>query len=102
LRHSDPDGVRDPVGYLSRLRGAAQRSWIGVEKILQGGEELPERWPVAGTTGYDFANSVLGLFVDPAGETPLTNVYVSFTGESEDFRATAYQAKHLVMGQLLA
>jgi len=102
VRIDHPDGLRDPLGYLSRLRAGAPRSWIVVEKILQGGEELPERWPVAGTTGYDFANSVLGLFVDPAGETPLTNVYVSFTGESEDFRATAYRAKHLVMGQLLA
>ena len=102
VRIDHPDGLRDPLGYLSRLRAAAPRSWIVVEKILQSGEELPEQWPVAGTTGYDFANRVLGLFVDPGGERALTEIYVSFTGESEDFRATAYRAKHMVMGQLLA
>jgi len=102
VRIDHPDGLRDPLGYFSRLRAAVPRSWIVVEKILQDGEELPERWPVAGSTGYEFANRALGLFVDPAGETALTNIYVSFTGESEDFRTTAYRAKHLVMGQLLA
>ncbi|HKA08940.1 MAG TPA: malto-oligosyltrehalose synthase [Candidatus Dormibacteraeota bacterium] len=102
VRIDHPDGLRDPLGYFSRLRAAVPRSWIVVEKILQDGEDLPERWPVAGSTGYDFAGRVLGLFVDPAGETALTNIYVSFTGESEDFRTTAYRAKHLVMGQLLA
>lgn len=102
VRIDHPDGLRDPLGYLSRLRAGAPRSYIVVEKILEGGEELPQLWPVAGTTGYDFANHVLGLFVDPGREAALTEVYVSFTGESEDFRATAYRAKHRVMSELLA
>ena len=102
VRIDHPDGLRDPLGYLSRLRAAAPRSYIVVEKILEGGEELPRLWPVAGTTGYDFANHVLGLFVDAGREAALTEIYVSFTRESEDFRATAYRAKHRVMGELLA
>src|SRR5262249_25700626 len=83
VRIDHPDGLRDPLGYFSRLRAAVPRSWIVVEKILQDGEDLPERWPVAGSTGYDFAGRVLGLFVDPAGETALTNIYVSFTRETD-------------------
>lgn len=102
VRIDHADGLRDPLGYLDRLRAAAPGSWIVVEKILQSGEQLPERWPVAGTTGYDFLNRALGLFVDPGGETALTETYVSFSGVSEDFRTIAYRAKHMVMRELLA
>ena len=34
-------------------------------------------WPVEGTTGYEFLNDVTALFVDPAGEEPLTRLYGS-------------------------
>ncbi|MDZ7620670.1 MAG: alpha-amylase family glycosyl hydrolase [Patescibacteria group bacterium] len=40
--------------------------YVVVEKILGPEEPLPTDWPIAGTTGYDFLNSVSGLFVDPA------------------------------------
>ena len=39
--------------------------YVIVEKILAAEETLPEQWLLAGTTGYDFLNSVGGLFVDP-------------------------------------
>jgi (1->4)-alpha-D-glucan 1-alpha-D-glucosylmutase len=66
LRIDHPDGLRDPVGYLHRLRAGAPDAWIVVEKILEAGEELPD-WPVAGTTGYDALREICGLFIDPAG-----------------------------------
>jgi len=102
VRVDHPDGLRDPLGYLSHLLKAAPDSWLVVEKILEKGEELPDRWPVAGTTGYDFINRVLGLLVDPGGEAALTETYVTFTGVREDFREIAYRAKHQVMRELLA
>ena len=70
LRIDHPDGLADPAGYLRRLaeRGV-ERIWV--EKILEPGEELPD-WPVEGTTGYEFMADAAGLFVDPAGEEPLT------------------------------
>ena len=52
-----------------------------VEKILGPEEPLPEDWPVAGTTGYDFLNLVNGLFVDPAGLDELVKVYGRFIGQ---------------------
>ena len=68
LRVDHPDGLADPAGYLARLREAGvQRVWV--EKILEPGEPLRD-WPVEGTTGYEFANDVTALFVDPAGEAP--------------------------------
>ena len=71
LRIDHPDGLRDPAGYLARLRAAAPDAWIVVEKILAADEPLPADWPVDGTTGYGFANLATGLFVDPAGEAAL-------------------------------
>ncbi|HUH08047.1 MAG TPA: malto-oligosyltrehalose synthase [Egibacteraceae bacterium] len=71
LRVDHVDGLADPAGYLGRLRDETGPDvWITVEKILAVGERLPA-WPVAGTTGYEFANEVLGLFIDPAAEESL-------------------------------
>ena len=91
LRIDHPDGLADPAGYLDRLaaRGVAL---IWVEKILELGEELRE-WPVQGTTGYEFANDVTALFVDPGGEGPLTSLYAEFTGVRESFAEVAAVAK---------
>ncbi|HKD98981.1 MAG TPA: malto-oligosyltrehalose synthase, partial [Micromonosporaceae bacterium] len=68
IRVDHPDGLRDPGGYLRRLREAAPGVWLVVEKILEHGEELPADWPVDGTTGYDALREVCGVFVDPAAE----------------------------------
>jgi len=95
LRVDHPDGLADPAGYLDRLAAATGNAWVVVEKILAQGEELPE-WPCAGTTGYDTLALVGGLFVDPAGEEPLTEEYVRFTGGSSDFAAVERDAKQYI------
>ncbi|MBJ7454595.1 MAG: malto-oligosyltrehalose synthase [Thermoleophilia bacterium] len=91
LRIDHPDGLADPGGYLRRLaeRGV-ERIWV--EKILEPGEELPD-WPVEGTTGYEFMADAAGLFIDPAGEEPLTRLYAALTGEERDFAELAEEAK---------
>ncbi|HEX4519103.1 MAG TPA: malto-oligosyltrehalose synthase [Gaiellaceae bacterium] len=87
LRVDHIDGLADPRGYLERLRGAGvERVWV--EKILESGEQLPD-WPVEGTTGYEFAAEVQALFVDPAGESVLTEL----TGERSPFAEVAAAAK---------
>ncbi|HEV3400534.1 MAG TPA: malto-oligosyltrehalose synthase [Acidimicrobiales bacterium] len=102
LRVDHPDGLRDPEGYLQRLYEASGGTWVVVEKILEPGEELPPTWLVAGTTGYDFLNLVGGLFVDPAGEEPLTELHARFTGSAAAYHDVVRQKKHLVMEQSLA
>ncbi|HNQ87542.1 MAG TPA: malto-oligosyltrehalose synthase [Verrucomicrobiota bacterium] len=97
LRVDHPDGLRDPQGYLRRLRQAAPGAWIVVEKILEPGEGLSPDWPVAGTTGYDFLNRVAGLFIDPQGATPLTDFYVEFTGEPADFGQVLRDKKRWIL-----
>ncbi|HZZ28818.1 MAG TPA: malto-oligosyltrehalose synthase [Pirellulales bacterium] len=102
LRIDHPDGLRDPQQYCSRLLQAAPQAWIVAEKILMPDESLPEDWPIAGTTGYDFLNRAMRVFIDPEGETPLTEFYAEFTGESTDYAKLAHDKKHLVMRDLFA
>jgi len=102
LRVDHPDGLRDPEAYLRRLFEATAGAWVVVEKILEPGEEVPATWPVAGTTGYDFLNLVGGLFVDPAGERPLTELHSRFTGATDDYTEVVREKKHLVMRETLA
>ena len=92
LRIDHPDGLANPREYLERLRsGGVERIWV--EKILEPGERLRADWPVEGTTGYEFANDVTALFVDPAGEEPLTELYGELTGERRSFAEVAAEAK---------
>ena len=91
LRIDHPDGLANPREYLDRLRDSGvSRVWV--EKILEPGEPLRE-WPVEGTTGYEFANDSTALFVDPAGEEPLTELYAELTGERRQFAELAQEAK---------
>jgi (1->4)-alpha-D-glucan 1-alpha-D-glucosylmutase len=92
LRIDHPDGLTDPLEYLERLReGGVDHVWV--EKILDPGEELRPDWPVEGTVGYEFANDVAALFVDPAAEGPLTELYTSLTGDDRPFAELAAEAK---------
>ena len=102
VRVDHPDGLYDPRQYLDRLRAAAPEAWIVVEKILEPGERLRESWPVDGTTGYDFLNLAGGLFVDPAGEGPLTDLYVELTGQDAAWTELVREKKLLVLNELLA
>jgi len=91
LRVDHPDGLADPFGYLTRLaeRGVG-RVWV--EKILDPSERLRD-WPVSGTVGYEFLNDACALFIDPAGELPLTSLWQSVSGDRRPFREVALEAK---------
>jgi (1->4)-alpha-D-glucan 1-alpha-D-glucosylmutase len=95
LRVDHPDGLADPAGYLERLaEHGVGRVWV--EKILNPGSHPPEPlrdWPVCGTVGYEFLNDVCALFVDPAGETGLTRLWESVSGDPRPFEDVAFEAK---------
>ncbi len=99
LRIDHVDGLAKPGSYLEQLADAMRaaradmRPWILVEKILGEGEELPVSWPVAGTTGYETLNAILGLFVDPDGEAALNATYARMGGDPEGFLAVVRGAK---------
>ncbi len=100
LRVDHPDGLADPGGYVRRLHAAAPGAWLVVEKILQPGERLPASWPVDGTTGYDSLREVCGVFVDPAGERPFTDLADSL-GVDTDFVEVTQRSRQLVTDTIL-
>jgi (1->4)-alpha-D-glucan 1-alpha-D-glucosylmutase len=126
LRIDHPDGLYDPACYFMRLqaRVAAPHSvaiqeaetrlpdkepseadkplYLLVEKILATHERLRQTWAVHGTTGYDFANLVNGLFVDPAAEDEMGHIYRAFTGETTTLEEQIYNCKKLIMCSALA
>ena len=59
--------------WLRELVGP--QAWIVIEKILAVDEALDPTLPVAGTTGYDALREIGGVFVDPAGAGPLTDLF---------------------------
>jgi (1->4)-alpha-D-glucan 1-alpha-D-glucosylmutase len=109
LRIDHPDGLYDPETYFRRLQDgvaalarpqpspATPRFYIVAEKILEAGENLPIQWPVQGTTGYDFANLVNGLFVWSGAEPALDAFYREFSGHRTDFGELLYESKRLIM-----
>ncbi len=103
LRIDHIDGLRDPKGYLTRLRARTQEPFtLLVEKILGPGETLPADWPVEGTTGYEVTNLLAGLLIDPAADDALTRNYVEFTGRTASFDLVEHEAKRSIMTRAMA
>ncbi|WP_447922746.1 malto-oligosyltrehalose synthase [Achromobacter aegrifaciens] len=84
LRIDHIDGLAAPGAYLRRLNrhlvqaGASRppscaqaQAYLVVEKILAPDESPDPRWPLHGTTGYDFMDQVGALLHDPGAEAPL-------------------------------
>jgi len=92
------DGLLDPKGYLDRL----PQTYIVVEKILGGDEQLPADWRASGTTGYDFLNFLNNAFVDAEGYRQLTGIYSEFTGVTKPRAEVFRERKRQVMAELFA
>jgi len=116
LRLDHTDGLYDPLAYFEKLQLHFRRDVtdptinpddairpvpILVEKILEPGERLPTSWPVDGTTGYDFAAAVEGLWVDPAAEPAMTETHRRFTGDLRSFADHVYECKQRVLQESL-
>ena len=109
LRVDHIDGLRDPLAYLNKLQERLSSdetrketpSYVLVEKILSRHEDLPNDWPVCGTTGYDFLNKANGLFVEPRGARRIEEIYSTFIGRQQNFADVVYQKKKLVMNTIL-
>jgi len=78
LRIDHIDGLYDPTGYLEQLREKAGDIHIIVEKILHDKENLFHKWPVEGTTGYDFLSYVNRIFCNKSNEADITDIYNNF------------------------
>ena len=115
LRIDHADGLLDPGRYLRVLqercaaalgggadgggsgRADSRALYLVVEKILTGSERLHRDWPVHGTTGYEFANLLNGIFVDTSNLHRFEDLYTRFVEQQEDFREVVYECKRLVL-----
>jgi (1->4)-alpha-D-glucan 1-alpha-D-glucosylmutase len=122
VRVDHADGLYDPGQYFSRLQQGAAERWqrairdataagdaaspaplyLVIEKVMTPSGRLPASWPIAGTTGYDFAALVNGLFIDGRAEAKLTYGYFAFLRERIDFDEIVYRSKKLIMGVAVA
>lgn len=117
LRIDHPDGLYDPERYFRRLQARyaalaaidqtdAARGrplYVLAEKIIAPHEQLPETWPVHGTTGYRFANVVNGLFVDAEAKSRVDRAWRAFVREEAiEFEAAAYLGRRVIMRTALA
>lgn len=125
LRIDHPDGLFDPGKYFLQLQeavgGPARMTprkraaapgeeggvvplslYVVVEKILADGEGLRKEWPIHGTTGYEFANLVNGLFVCRKNSRAMDRAYHRFVGKKFSFEQLAYESKKLIMKTAMA
>ncbi len=89
------DLLADPIGYARRLRlkletAAGQRPaglpapYLAAAAAPAGG--MPRAgWSVAGTAGTEAQDALSAVLHDPAGGTPLSDIWISTTGERQRF-----------------
>ncbi|PYE56258.1 malto-oligosyltrehalose synthase [Deinococcus yavapaiensis] len=112
VRLDHTDGLYDPLGYFRALQERRARQageeardlplYVVAEKILEPGETLPDRWPIHGTTGYDFLAQLNGVFVKRDVEGDFSALYRRFTGETQPYEELLYEGKRLIMRSALA
>ncbi|MEZ5406323.1 MAG: malto-oligosyltrehalose synthase [Verrucomicrobiia bacterium] len=114
LRVDHIDGLWNPEDYLERVqqlwrqktaalsKRPAPNIYLLVEKILCGNEVLPTSWPVAGTTGYEYADRITGVLVARSAKTSLDQLYEKWSENSDSYSEIAYQCKINVMHSSLA
>lgn len=97
LRVDHVDGLADPQAYLERLRQqAGPDCYITVEKILGKDEQIPADWPISGTTGYEFIESLSDVLVDGENIRLLRKAYDQVTGKPVNMAAELRAAKLLM------
>jgi (1->4)-alpha-D-glucan 1-alpha-D-glucosylmutase len=123
LRVDHVDGLYAPRDYLQRLQStiapaegpggtspegsayledSANPFYVVVEKIFGAGETMPADWPVAGSTGYEFAAMVNHLFVDSRNERAFDEIYRRFIRERISFGDLAYRSKKQVLHETMS
>ncbi len=56
---------------------------------------------IAGTTGYEWLNTISRVLIDPQGLVPLAQIWRDFTGEQRAFAEILMEAKRYVIANLL-
>lgn len=102
LRIDHIDGLYNPTAYLDTLQENFSDAYIVAEKILELNEELPEEWSIEGTTGYEFANYVNGLFCKKSNKYTFDNLYSDFILFKFKYHELIHKKKRLIIKTTMA
>jgi (1->4)-alpha-D-glucan 1-alpha-D-glucosylmutase len=112
LRIDHIDGLRDPAQYTRRLRQLIRKAGGGgqsgapfhvtVEKILADGESMPALPGIAGTTGYEWLNTISRVLVNASGRDKLDALWRDIDPAHGEFGAVLRQSKRRVLDTILA
>jgi len=92
------DGLYDPSDYVTRLRKLMGNDcYIIAEKILEAKEDMPEHWPLQGTSGYEFLSYVSQLATEREGGKKLIEFYRQLLPDLLPYNKMVYQNKKLIL-----
>lgn len=98
IRIDHVDGLYDPDGYLDQLRNlVGDEMYIVVEKILGEEEQLPQHWPVQGSSGYDFLAKVNNVLIRKNGENIFTEMYHKLAPDELPLSQQVYNCKRKIL-----
>jgi (1->4)-alpha-D-glucan 1-alpha-D-glucosylmutase len=98
LRIDHIDGLYNPVGYLEKLRGLiGENVYLIVEKILESEEQLPQDWPVDGTSGYEFLSEVNRVLTEDQNRERLGEIYRHFIRTSRPYEDLVFEKKLFIL-----
>jgi len=102
LRIDHIDGLYNPTDYLMHLQKKTGDLYIVAEKILEKQENLPNYWPIQGTTGYEFANYVNQLFCRKENEKTFSKIYRYFIDQDQHCGHLVYEKKKYIIKKFMA
>lgn len=97
------DGLHDPTVYVKNLRKLlGKECYIIAEKILEAKENMPEYWPIEGTSGYEFLSFVSQLITDRQGGKKLVDFYRSLFPDLQPYNKLVLENKKLILQNYMA
>lgn len=103
IRIDHIDGLKDPSGYISRLRELfGEECYIIAEKILESKEDIPHYWPLQGTSGYEFLAYTNQLLTNRKGAKELLSFYKELMPQLPAYKELVWQNKRLILERYMA
>jgi (1->4)-alpha-D-glucan 1-alpha-D-glucosylmutase len=103
LRIDHIDGLYDPTQYIDRLRHLfGEEVYIIAEKILEASENIPSRWKLNGTSGYEFLAYTNRLLTSSSGSEQLQQIYRELVPGLPAYDELVTQNKTLILENYMA
>ena len=95
------DGIYDPYQYLMELRRRFPDLIVIVEKVLSYKESINQKWPIEGTTGYDFLFLCNALQSDRESSIAMNKIYSSLVSTARGSEEIVRESKEGILDREL-